>query len=697
MRRYALLPLFFLAACGPSPESKSTSASTGAPGSGATSLVAAAPKFGFAGRLPASTEFYLGSVDLKAHREALGKSAYWKALLAFANDKKPGGEDPMAKLDELGLEDFFIALGPDTAKKIAWAVPLNEVYTEFTYYSLMSGVAGGEGKPGGFDPQKLLALLTTNPQMLDQVVTALENLDLPPIIVGAKTAKAQEWEKKLQNPPNLPPWWSAVKKTTVNGPNGATFTHYETPVSTWLNDPTREQVMAMVDQMLPDKLAVSKIRAALNSLAAKKVTLAHGIMDGYNVLAMGVQPQDLEFKTPAEASILSNPEFDFVAAHADKAALGLFYADAKLLSANSKRPFSPMLRGVVSSLNGSPMFKALGAELSPKLDAIALAEAVVTKYNYVDMGALVWWDQGLHAQSAGGLAPTGLMLDKELKFANVLNTPDAVVASIGNGPAHNAGRAFFEAMMDFVYTGAKGLAGAGLGGPQASQQVAVAEQLVVPSLVKIYNATKMMYQKGLGNESGLVIDMKGQIPPMLAGPGGEAPPIAPRIAFVHDVASRPVLGQAWDEIFNTIGEALKASPQPIPLIPPTSSEKGTLTTWFIPLPLGSNDILPSATLNDQIFLLGTSKDFNEAIGTAALAPGGTGMTGSYLRVSFENVRKFLKTLSTAKVGPGVKQDEIAEVIPWLAPFQNLEVRAWQEGNTVLNTLDWTIKDTLKYD
>ncbi len=47
-------------------------------------------KLGFAGRLPADTEFYVGSADFKQHLEALKKSAFYKEISALANDKTPG-------------------------------------------------------------------------------------------------------------------------------------------------------------------------------------------------------------------------------------------------------------------------------------------------------------------------------------------------------------------------------------------------------------------------------------------------------------------------------------------------------------------------------------------------------------------------------------------------------------------------------
>ncbi len=743
MRRYALLPLFLLAACDRAPEppkrgaanvadlssAPAPAAAPATPGAPApapagtitvksASVVPAAPvapvikgitanaaTLGFAARLPANTEMFLTSAGMKSHRDALAKSEYFKALMAFAQDNKPSAskDNPIEMMDKYGVEDFFISFGEGSSDNVKWLQAVNSLYAEYTYYTLMSGVAKGpEGSKDAFGPQAIISTLATNPEMVEKLCAALDQMELPALIVGAKTSQAAEFEKKLLSPPSTPPWMASVTKTTVAGPAGSTFTHYEAPVSTWLTAEMREQAMKGVEQMLADKPAtVAKIRDTMTKLAAKKVSLAHGILDGYTVLAMGVKPSHLQFAaTPAE-SVLGRDDFTFAAPNAGKGVIGLFHADSKFLtSIQNTQPLSPALRGALNAMTASPIFSALAAQLQPKLESYSAAEKAVNAYTFTNASAVVWWDQGVHLDMSGGVTPKDLVLNKPLKFGALLDTPNAVITSVGHAPTAVAGRAYFESLMDLLYSAGGGLVGAGLGGDKSAGMFAMADGMVVPALVKIYKATKTLYQQGLGTESAFVLDMQGLMPQMAGGgappPGPASTPFLPRFTFVHDVVSRPVLGQSWDQINAAIVEGLKASPQPIPLPPPTNSDKFGVTTWFLPLPFASNDILPSASVNDSVFLLGSSKALNESLAERLTQPATAPLTGSYFRLNFEAGRQFLKALAVAPI-PNPKPEEIKAVLPWLAPFQNLDAHVWQEGATVRSSEDWKIKDVVKYD
>ncbi|MDZ4288267.1 MAG: hypothetical protein U0984_09920, partial [Prosthecobacter sp.] len=223
-------------------------------------------------------------------------------------------------------------------------------------------------------------------------------------------------------------------------------------------------------------------------------------------------------------------------------------------------------------------------------------------------------------------------------------------------------------------------------------------------LVSMYTASKTLYQKSLGTESAVVIDLKGQAPALPAEqPPGTKPekPAAwvPRIAGVYELTDPSGLADSWQVIEANLNQALKSMPLPMPLggMTPVSSDKNGITTWFYPLPIGGNDLLPCVSVNDKVFMLGTSKSLHETLAARLQLPASTpALTGTHYRLSFAAVRTFLKNLNTATL-PGVSTESASTALPWVAPFGDVRGRIWQEGDVLRQSFHLEANDLRKVD
>lgn len=692
MRSLLLLPLLaFGAAC-----KKQTPPAAQVPAAPAPAgLAAQAGNFGFAARVPAGVELYLGSANGKVHRQALEQTRYWKSLQAYWQDLKPANAAQPAALAALApaaVDDAFLVVGKGGAAKLAWLRELNRLYSELTYYTLVAGFSAGQGPGKQAGWQSWLAVASAQPDLLERLCALLEGAELPPLMFGFKTDKPEETLRQVLDPAAPPAWLAGASKESFTPAAGGSFTLYQTTAATWLTEAVRQQLQKQLEISVSDPALRGRVQEVLTRLAAKKLSLALGTLDGHVVAAVGWQRAELEFAADPGQSVLARPELAFAAPAAGQRALGLILADAGLFRAlHDDQPLAPMLRGALKGLAGSPVFGALAGQLTPKVQALGEAEKQANRRDFATLAGLAWWQDGLHLDVTGGVRAAPEWLGKPLQFGGLLDTPDVLLAAVGHQPPGEAGRVYFEGWMDLLYTLSGALVKSGLGGEQATGMWTLAEQAVVPALQEMYRASRTLYQQALGSESALVVDLKGQMPPLpgVTLPAGSS--VLPRFAGVHAVTDRALLASSWQQMQAALTKGMQASPLPLALPEPMSTEKNGVTTWFLPLPVGGNDLMPCASVNDRVYLLGSSKLFNEELAGRLQQPA-PAMTGAHLRVNFEALRRFLKGLADGQAAGAPAKANPQAVLPWLAPFQDLRLRSQMAGDLPRTTLEWSMRD-----
>ena len=107
------------------------------------------------------------------------------------------------------------------------------------------------------------------------------------------------------------------------------------------------------------------------------------------------------------------------------------------------------------------------------------------------------------------------------------------------------------------------------------------------------------------------------------------------------------------------------------------------------MPLGSQDLLPSATVSDKVFVLGTSKALNESL--VALVKPDSKATGVRARFNLSELRKLLKQVAGALAAQGVP-DTVSPVLHYVEPFGDIESHSFEEGKQLRSSTVWHIQD-----
>jgi len=679
-------------------------------------LVSAAPKLGFAGNLPEDTEFYFGSVNFKGHMDALKASAFWKEISALLDDKTPApaaGDTTWAAAEKLLGDDWFFAGSAGTGDFFAWSKEFLHFYNEMNYRTLMTGMGmGGLGNAApNVGPQFLMTLLQ-DPKQLERAQKIVNGFELPPFMIGFKAAKPADLAKQLipeEGLKKIP----AEKATvgTLTTPDGTVLRTITTEGSRLLTASEKKDILSKLPEEL-DANAKQAIEKVLTAFQAKKFAVGWGVRGDYLVFACGKNLDHVKFAASPAASLLAKPDLGYLTPYLSKNLFSIGYASAKVQNGvQDDLPVTPLLRGLVSGMKQSDMFRDLATALDKQLEELARREVAVFHRDYAPMTSVYWWDKGIHGESFGGSQARVYQTGKPLKYARVIDKPGVLVGwdYVRNKDYEKAQRAWSEYLVSALYSSAQELVKVGLGGPQVSQQFAMFDQLGVPLLLKIYHADVDIADKGLDGETAGVIDINGKMPALPGVPPETKGMKFPRLTSISQVANRAQIAASWKVINDTINQAAgvfmgggqpnnPAGPAAIPMPEPISSDKNGVTIYFYALPFLSGDLLPCAAINDQVLMISSSKDAVENFAAELSKPPLNSQDGLVWHADPAALVEYLVQLS--KFAPDQKpgaDKEIRQILKWTKPFHAMEGRMFQEGSTPRMSFTWEISDLVSFD
>jgi hypothetical protein len=660
-------------------------------------LLTEAEKLGLAARVAGDVEFCLGSVHLKQHAEALQASQWWRQVQAFVEDKTPAA----VKTGGVVVDDFFLAFGKDSAKSLLLLRQLNDLYNETSYRGMMSGgVLSGLGT--SFDVKKLMDVALRDPAVLEALILLLERFEMPPVMIGVASPEPEKVLHQMSELLHLADWLGDAPQSRIVTAQGEKITVNEIAMDQVLTTDRRHEWLAALTQAVPGITPEMKDRIArgLEVLARKKWVLALGLGPQRAFVAIGKSKDQIRLANGVEDSLLARPELRPLDAHAVKR-LGLIacWDGAFVDAVHSDQPFQPIVRGALAGLQSEKVFAGAVRALEPEAIALAAAERAYYRSEYSSGAAAIWWDGGVQMDVVGGLSLQDTeALALPTQFAALLDQPQLVLGVCGQGAGTGAGRAYFEAWMHAVHATAHELVKAGVGGEKTAGIYKLVDQAVLPSVIGMYDSTKTIWQKGLGADGALLLDVGGRMP-ALPGlpPGGESVPL-PRFALVHEMKNRALIGAAWQNLEASLQQLIKSSPLPLPVQLPAATVKhtGDLTSYSYEMPFDSRELAPCVSLNDRFFMLGTSRvqqaQVTEILGQPAAVP----VKGTRMKLNFAKLREFLKAFASARAQNG-GDAELKAALKWLEPLEVLDLHQWSEQGVGRSRLSWQMHDVLSYD
>lgn len=656
-------------------------------------LITEAARLGLTARVPADVDFCVSSVNFRKHAEALKATNWWKEMAAFVEEKMPTGDAASA----LTMNEAFVAFGKDSTKGIVMLRQLNDFYNETAYRGMMSGgVLKGLGPQ--FDAGKMVEAALRDPQVLEALILWVERFEMPPVMIGMTSPEPEKVLQRFSNEMRLSEWLGDAPQSRIITTQGEQITVHEIAMEKILTMERRREwleTLAKAVPLLPEMR--DRIARAIEVLARKNWVLAMGLGKERAYLMMAQSKEQVRLANAADDSVLARPEMRKLDANAMKD-LGVVVSwNGEFLNAlQSDEPFQPMVRGLLAGLQQERTFAGVARALEPIVVELAAAERACYRGAFTNGAAVAWWDGGLQAEWAGGVSKASVeALTKPSAFTPLLDDSSVVFGVSGQSTATGAGRGYFEAWMKTAHAAAKELIKAGVGGAQAAEMLKMAELSILPHVVKVYDGTKTIWQKGLGSDGALILDVGGKMP-VLPGlpPGGQDVPL-PRLALLHEMKNRALIGASWQNMETALKELIKNVPVELPQ--PMTKQRGDVTSHVYALPFESDDVVPCVSLTDRWFMLGTSRAQQNRFEENLKQTGSALWPGMRVKMSFTKLREFLKSFATVRGNSGGDVEGLKKATKWLEPLEVMEMRVWSDDGVGRGVMSWKIHDVVSYD
>jgi hypothetical protein len=622
-------------------------------------------------RVRGDSEWLLGTAHLAQHASALAATNAWKQLAA-------GVELP----EKMPVEDFCIAAGPGTAEAFSTLQPLLDSWQVFSLRQTLGTLILGQ------------QAAWKDVEALDGIILALERFEVPPILIGLQGPDSHAWLTQVTKPLLDAPWFAEAPASMITTTLGEQIALTTTDATHLLNADVRRAWLEKTAAAMPglDPVVKDKLARALEVLAGKTFTIAIGKGKDTAWIGIAHDQAHLRLAEGPHESVLARPDLAFASSHASKPLLGIScWSAAMARSWHGRSAPLSLLPALLSGWEALPMVEEVMQKLLP--DALALAEAslALKTRDFADGAAIAWWQDGLHVETQGGVAGNDLRrLSKTTRHAALVENDSVVFALAGHGRDDAAWWQVWQNAAALAHTTALTLAESGMLGPQDQLSWPKLLTDAVPGAQEAWSSGDTLAHKALNTDGALVLDAGGRMP-ALPGlpPGGGLVPL-PRFCMVWDIKNRPLISTAWTGIEAGLDRIMKGIPASVPLaLPqPEMRHEKAITAHFYPSFFKSDDLMLSATLDEQSLLLGTSRLQQQAL---ARQLGAAATAGIWMRFDLTQLRAVLGPI--AEIRSKSTSDPLLNAwLRWTEPLGDLRVHCWAQDGTARSTLDWRMQD-----
>jgi hypothetical protein len=697
----------FTTSCGKDESSASGGASksgASASASPAASGEVSAPAWGFAARLPKTTEgfvaFYrsadmvegfLGSNWFKKLTSLPPVAAQWEGVKAnFESD--PQAKEALALAKEIAGKEAVFVLGEGATES---GVQLASALAPLLKVAFMSGMQSGikraaegtETVPSGPAFGEVLANLP--PEQLAEIVSGLVEVEIPPLLAAVKAGSAREKIDGFMNQAlaSMPPEAQEKIEKMDFGVSGNKFRSLKVTLSKAMPPEVQDAMKQQLAAMMGDP---AKGAAAAEKVLAKTIEASWGWVDDYLVVGLGKDHSHVRLATLAD-SVLSLPEVaPRAAAWQEKKPVMLSY-----VSQETSRALGGMFGGIMGTLASLAEAGKANAPfpLDPLIADLKKLDARAKEIWPNDPNAAVaaaWWDGGLNIEGFGGPKPRAFDASKPLTYASLAGPATVMFYnSRVNEAESDKTFAFVGEAAETLYSSFQKNILPNLPNEQKTQ-IGVGASMAVGMVQAVWNNFQA-FRAALGAESAVLVNLDGVMPPLPDVPAELKDMKVPRLLMVSELKDREKLTAAWKGIGDIIGGLIATTGAPIKPTP-TEKTEGELTMWGWELPMDLGDHWPHFAVAGDRWFSSTSPTLTKE--TAAKAPAASGPSiGMQLKINFAALWTMVDNLVSRIPADGAEQKAMmTRLLPLLRSLGELDARCGAVSGTAHHQLTIRVSD-----
>lgn len=678
-----------------------------------------AAMLGIVGHLSKDTESVMAIYDGREIVNRLRGLKTWTFLRGVIEEEE--GVDPEDEMAEAATmagkfagQEMFIAMGEGTVPQYA---NLLEVSKRSNYYQMRvmaeAFVRGAnEGDLSGMDQASAQAMMGLT-QELGKEVGLIESASMPPMLLGVKAEDEESLgmaqENLTSSLESIPAMLGEAVSPVEFTKGGVTMKGYKL-AGTFVAE-QMEQARGEIEGMLE----ASDVDRLIATMKTKNLVVTTGTLDNYVLLYVGDNVEACPLAESIDDSLAANDAISFVDGYKDKKVVGFLYGEEGLAKASLVGSLKDMALGIRDGIAGA---EGLGdtRDLASLLEMIGEKEDALIGLATTDTtGGLVVLEDGVKFELFGGIdrkaidytTPNQLGAlgggDDVLLFSNSISTPEY----------SKRAQEYGEAIVESAYAMVEKVAALDVEGSQDFEQFkqgfGLFDAKFRTDALGVWDALATA-DSGLGNEGALIVDLKGEMPPI---PGVPQELVDEgrffRASIISPVTDRAKVSESWTKldgslknIFKTVSEL---AGDEIPMQRPISSEKDGLITYFFSFPFFNDDFVPSVSVSDKWFVASTSKIQAVDLVERANAGAGSDRKGFWMEMNFDALRTFTgdwitlleKNGEDVLGGPESYADfkkelpRIREGLAALEEFDEVTLSARQESGKQRTTLHFKVR------
>lgn len=567
--------------------------------------------------------------------------------------------------DRCPVKEFVIAVGPGNKALVDAMVKdypkLYGVMAQAQMGSMMQMVTGSSMSDSQMQQEMIMKLMSELPNM--ELVKQLDfspGSGAAPLIIMAELTPDMITEVKGYV--NQAAGMGAMVSGGVVAPYSSKVGELDfTGIA--VDGPMLSQMLKAQAGQMGGMIDAKTIDAVAERVAKGKLYLAVAFKGNALIAVLCTNPEK-QLVLPAKAadSILSKDDCNFADQYLDKKASSAVYltpaytksmVDLGIAYYEAEKDY---MTGMFATLGESGQVDKAAMEkmTGDFADIYNLSIKTLKMYDTsVACTAYAWYDKGLKTEFTMG---DNKVYDwsNPVAYSAVCDMPDAWLtyaasitddySRIGTEMLETVGRLVWDAVGVVKSTPA-------VQNPQFDQYYGIAKD-IQPGIVQIWDTAKGL-QPAFRQQYAVAIDLNGTFPECKDGSCGISPEVAkngriPRIAIVQGLADRSKLAPAWESINKTISQyTTKYGLGDLKLDKPSTEEKDGYTSYWYDCPMLPGYDMPAVTLNDNIYVYGSSKAYNyevakQAKPAATISPVVYGPLGLYAKMNIEPMLKAAK-------------------------------------------------------
>lgn len=485
------------------------------------------------------------------------------------------------------------------------------------------------------------------------VETLIEMLDA--IMVESPTMKPISFEA------------SGVSMNGYQGSGGEMFADLILEARQAIEDAAQTE---QVDQLLSDE----RVEELMTSLENFEFTITLGSLDDYVVIYLGDGSDGFQLAESPSDSLASTSSLTWTNPFADKTIASFAYAsDSFVKSWLPLIDSGPYWNAIAQSL---PTANDESRAIQELLEGIAGTEHQLAERQTSAWSGIVVLEEGLRFESRGGWANPGIDYTTPLQLTEAANATNPAIRAhwIQNRSRNNLEWSRIEQFGSLIQLGFDAFQDS-----DYSQSMEVPEEMAnqLMGLVEHLNSSyRDDFRNGIGDEQAFVLDFHGMTPPIPGIPEDIVSELElPRFLYARPVTDREKLAVSSENFVKGSHEVITMATEAIdfqlPLLEPQLIESNELDTWYYPLPISGGDFIPGVSINDQLWMVGTSRSMAKSFASAPASSGNE--AGVIIDIDFEAIGQwFSNTYRLTKDQADQLSDQAPDMAKNLATEENLE-------------------------